>query len=423
MSPIPQIIIVGGRPLKGSVTISGSKNAALPLIAATLLTSAKCQISRIPDITDVRHLLTIIEGMGAQASFRGHQVQLITSKLTSHSPNPALVEKLRGSVLVIGPLLARVGKANLRFPGGCNLGDRTLDSHLDGLQQMGVRVQVGKSGYSFSAPKHWAKDRLVIMPEMSVTATENILMLASGLPGRTTIKLASFEPEVVALGQFLQKLGAKITGLGSPTLVVTGKTHLKGANHTNIFDRIEAATFAAAAMLTGGNIVIHGYVAGDLEIVTKKFHSMGATVDVLAANKARVSGPKKLTASHIQTNVFPNFPTDLQPIFGVVATQSHGQSHIMEPMYSNRFVYLQELAKLGAKTKIINSYLAQITGPAKIQGGKANMPDIRGGAALVLAGLVATKPVILSQSQFLHRGYENFIAKLSALGARITEKY
>ncbi len=418
----PTITICSGRHLRGTVQISGAKNAALPLIAATLLTPEPSRLNRIPDITDIHDLLEIIRGLGASASFTPPRLSIAPTAITSYQPNPQLVEKFRGSVLLIPPLLIRTGRAHLHFPGGCNLGARSLDTHLDAFRQMGVKIQTTPTQYNFSAPKTWPKSREVVLSEMSVTATENILMLASALPGTTTIRLASFEPEIIALGELLQKMGAQITGLGTPTIKVAGTTKLRGATHTNIFDRIEAATFATAAILTNGDVVIEGFVARDLDLVIKKFIEIGAQVDIVKPTTARIRGTKVLQPFYIQTNVFPNFPTDLQPIFGILATQAKGRSQISELLYSNRFGYLISLQNLGVHAEIPNPHLAYIEGKHPIGGGQLAMPDIRGGAALVLAGLVASKPITLTHTHFLHRGYEDFVGKLASLGADISQK-
>lgn len=410
--------IQGGVPLKGTVKISGSKNAALPMLAASLLCSKPITLTNVPDIEDIRVICEILIKLGCEVTRSENKITVDSSKLNHHLIDPELAYKLRGSVLLIAPLLIRLQQVVFAVPGGCVIGDRPIDVHLDTLKSLGATITKGKTSYTIRASK--LKPATITLREMSVTGTSTAIMAAIGAVGKTTIQLAAVEPETFALIEMLQAMGARIEGKGTTTLVITGGRKLECKTFKVIPDRIEAGTFAAAAVATKGDIIIDGYVANDLLLVTKKLEQMGAKLTHISPTRLRVQGAQKLKSFKIQTNIYPNFPTDLQAIFGALAILCEGDSEIFEIMYDHRLGYLTELKKMGAKYKLTNPHQALIYGSQGLKPAKVVAQDIRAGAAVLIAALAIPGVSTISSIGLIDRGYEAIEGKLSSLGAKIT---
>ncbi|MCK5472216.1 UDP-N-acetylglucosamine 1-carboxyvinyltransferase [Candidatus Gracilibacteria bacterium] len=411
-----KFIIRGGKPLEGVVHVSGSKNAALPLLAATLLTSKRCVLRNIPNVADVRLMLEILEKLGAQYSFEKNVVKIQTAKIKSTRIPPELAEKMRASILLLGPLLARTGKAEIAFPGGCVIGKRSIHAHAYALEKLGARNHSTENVLKFEAKK--IIPAAFNLPELSVTATENAIMAASLNSDETKIRMAAYEPHVQDLCEFLKKMGVKITGIGTHTLKISGSKNLQGANHSATSDYLETGTFAIAALLTRGKIRIENVVPKQLDSFFQKLEEIGARFFV-GSDFLEILPTKKLNPTEIKTAVFPGFPTDLQAPFGVLLTQARGKSRIFETLFEGRMNYLFELEKMGAKMEMLNSHQAVIFGGEKLRAAKVASCDLRAGAAMVLAALNAHCVSEVSNIEYIDRGYENFEEKLRNLGAEI----
>lgn len=415
-----EFIINGGKPLRGEVRISGSKNAALPILAATLLTSKKCVIKNMPDIEDVRSMLAILQYFGSEINFKRGVVEIQTRRIRKLKSIHDLHElgcKMRASVLLLGPLLARTGAVHLPFPGGCILGVRPIDTHTEVLRQFGVKKMPSKKDEIVFRGR--PRQAHVVLPEFSVTATENALMAAALTSGKTEIKLAALEPHVRDLCIFLKKLGVKINGIGSHTLLIRGCKTLAGATHTIVSDYLEAGTFIIAGILTRGNILVKNVEIHDLDIMWSLLCEMGVNFE-LNKNSVRIGPSKNLqSCKRLQTMAFPGFPTDLQPPFAVLLTQASGESRIHETLFEGRFKYFPDLAKMGAKIEKLGAHEAVVHGGTKLRGAKIKSWDIRAGAAMILAALAAKGRSVVSDIHYIDRGYERFDEKLRKLGADI----
>ncbi len=411
-----KFVISGGRPLSGSVQVSGSKNAALPLLAATLLTSRECVLRNVPDVADVRLMLEILGGLGSVFTFEKNVVRIRTAKIKSTRVAPELAEKMRASILLLGPLLARTGKAVIAFPGGCVIGKRSIHAHSYALEKLGAKNSSTDNVVKFTTKKIQAA--AFNLPEMSVTATENALMAAALTGGETKIRMAAYEPHVRDLCEFLRKLGVKISGAGTHTLKVIGKKNLDGATHTVTPDYLEAGTFAIAALLTGGKVRIENVVPKQLDSFFQKLEEVDAKFFV-GPDYLEILPTKKFSPCEIKTAVFPGFPTDLQAPFGVLLTQAKGKSRIFETLFEGRMNYLFELEKMGTKMEMLNPHQAVIFGGERLKAASVASCDLRAGAAVVLAALSAKGISEVSNIEYIDRGYENFEEKLKALGAEI----
>ncbi|MCF7845953.1 MAG: UDP-N-acetylglucosamine 1-carboxyvinyltransferase [Candidatus Peribacteraceae bacterium] len=412
-----KFIVRGGRPLSGTVKISGSKNAALPLLAATLLTAKKYTLCNIPDVADVRLMLEILEVLGAKLSFANNTVEIQTPKLKTTKVPAELAGQMRASILLLGPLLARAGKAEIAFPGGCVIGKRSVHAHTYALEKLGATNKSTDNVLKFEA-KSGIQPTAFNLPELSVTATENALMAASLSAAETKIRMAAYEPHVVDLCEFLKKLGVKISGVGSHTLKVSGTKNLTGAAHTTTPDYLEAGTFAIAGLLTGGKIRIENVVPKQLDSFFQKLEEVGAEFFV-GPNFLEVSPTQRFEPTEIKTAVFPGFPTDLQAPFGVLLTQARGKSRIFETLFDGRLNYLFELEKMGARVEVFNPHQAVIFGDGKLRAAKVASCDLRAGAAMVLAALSARGISEVTNVEYIDRGYEKFAEKLRELGAEI----
>ncbi|MBU1089981.1 UDP-N-acetylglucosamine 1-carboxyvinyltransferase [Patescibacteria group bacterium] len=419
-----KFVIHGGKPLAGVVRVSGSKNAALPLLAATLLTSQECILRNIPNVADVRLMLEILEKLGARYSFEKNVVKIRTTKIKSTRVPSELAEKMRASILLLGPLLARAGKAEIAFPGGCVIGKRSIHAHAYALEKLGARNRSTENILKFEAKK--IIPTAFNLPELSVTATENAVMAASLNSGETKIRMAAYEPHVQDLCEFLKKMGVKIAGVGTHTLKISGRRNLasregkglKSATHTTTSDYLEAGTFAIAALLTRGKVRIENVVPKQLDSFFQKLEEVGARFFV-GADFLEIYPTKKLNSCEIKTAVFPGFPTDLQAPFGVLLTQARGKSRIFETLFEGRLNYLFELEKMGARVEVFNPHQAVIFGDGKLRAANVASCDLRAGAAMVLAALNARGISEVENIEYIDRGYENFEEKLKGLGAEI----
>lgn len=411
-----KFIIKGGRPLVGKIKVSGSKNAALPILAATLLTSNVCEISNVPWISDVQVMCEILKDLGAKVERKGDLIRVSTKEVKSYKPSPSLVKKLRASVLLMGALLARFGKVLINHPGGDLIGARPIDIHLSGFRSLGVKISKRDDLYYLEAKK--LIGQRIIPREESVTGTENILMAACRASGKTTIRLAACEPEVEDLANFLKKMGAKIRGEGTHQIETFGMKKLKGAKYSVIPDRIEVGTFALAAASTGGNVLIEGIKSSHLESFLWKLKEVGVNFKV-GEDYLNIVPSHHLKATNIKTAPYPGFATDFQAPFAVLLTQASGKSIIFETIFEERLSYIAELVKMGAEAKILNPHECEIKGPTKLKGTRLTVHDLRAGATLILADLVASGRSEINQVEIIDRGYERLEEKLRSLGADI----
>jgi len=413
-----KFIINGGKPLKGEIEVKGAKNAAFPILAATLLTEQECEISNLPLIEDVFRMLEIMESMGSKISWIGDRTVRITNKNLNFSKiREDLVGLLRGSVLFFGPLLARFGKMSFPRPGGCIIGARPIDTHLDGFQQLGASVIKNGKKYFLKIPRN--KGGEVVLNEFSVTATENLLLFASALPGRTVIKIADGDYQVRELAKFLNKMGVKIIGAGTHEITVGGRSKLRGVRHRLMNDPVEAGTFILIAAATRGNVLVKNVEVDFLELPLKKLKDFGVPYRIIGRNSVQVMPWKHLKIDKIQSLPYPGIPSDLQSAFGVLATQAKGPTLIHDPLYEGRLKYLEELNKMGAKIYFSDPHRAIINGPTRLVGKELDTFDLRGGAALIIAGLIAKGKTIINNIYQIDRGYECIEERLQKIGADI----
>lgn len=408
--------IEGGHKLRGDVTVNGSKNAALPMLAATLLTNGRCVIERVPMISDVEVMLDILRHLGAVVDVQDHTVAVQTPQLISSQIPDDLASKLRASVLLLGPLLARVGTVTMRHPGGCVLGKRPVGTHFDGLQAIGATFQQDDLRYYGKAAQLIGAH--MFLDEVSVTATENIMMAATLAHGTTVIEPAATEPHVVTLGNMLIAMGARIEGLGTHTIVVHGVDQLSGVTATVNADEIETGTLAVAIGLTRGSATIHHIDPHNLASICHKLNQFGVITEI-EGTKMHVRGRENYKAARIQIDTWPRLPTDLQPQLTVLATQAEGTSLIHDWMYDRRLMYIDELSKLGANVMLCDPHRALVSGPTPLHGKTIISPDIRAGMAFVLAGLVSSGKTTIEHAHLIERGYENIHERLAAMGAQI----
>jgi len=411
------LLVKGGVPLHGDVTISGSKNAALPIMAATLLTAEPCVIRRVPNLSDVRFMGQILTSLGAEVRFDGDTVYVHAAKIKGVG-DYELIRKMRGSICILGPLLARLHQAVVSLPGGCVIGARPIDLHLKGLSALGAEVQI-EAGYVHVTAKTLKGSSLFLGGRSgpTVLGTANVMMAAALADGVTVIESAACEPEVTDLAKFLSAMGAKISGAGSPTITITGVKQLHGAEHEVIPDRIEAATFAIAAAATDGEITLHKARVDHMGAVLDKLHEAGVVLEhVGPALKVRRGGPLKPV--DVTTMPYAGFPTDVQAQMMVLMTLTPGISIITERIFEARFMHVSELARLGADISI-EGPSAIVKGGKPLSGAPIMASDLRASAALVIAGLAAPGTTQVNRVYHIDRGYENIDLKLRALGARI----
>jgi UDP-N-acetylglucosamine 1-carboxyvinyltransferase len=413
---VTKLVIKQSGPLKGRVRISGSKNSVLPIIAATLLTDKESIIEDVPNLDDVDVICDLAQSIGAQINRRGNNtLQIKTTSIKDIVAPYELVTKMRASFLVMGPLLARMGKAKISLPGGCAIGTRPVDLHLKGFAAMGA--EISQSGGYVEASAKKLKGAQIYLDFPSVGATENILMAACLAEGITIIENASAEPEVVDLANYLISIGAEVKGAGTDTIKVTGVKTLKGTTYQIIPDRIEAGTFMIAAALTKGDVLIDNVIPDHLKPITAKLKEIGVEIsEELSA--IRVNGTNKIKAVDIKTMPYPGFPTDMQAQATSMMSLCDGTSVIVETIFENRFMHVCELNRMGANIKI-DGRTAVIEGKPMLNGAKVKATDLRAGAALTLAGLVAEGTTEVTNAEHIFRGYDNFDEKLKAMGAEI----
>lgn len=411
-----KFLITGGKRLEGSVEISGAKNSALSIMAATLLTKDVCILRNIPHLTDVDTMIAVIRKLGIKVEWKEDNTLYIDSDYFNNYEAPyELVKKMRASILVMGPLLARLNKAKISLPGGCAIGARPVDFHIKGFETLGAQVEVDKGYIKAEVNKLRGGDIYLDFP--SLGATENIMMAASLAEGVTKIENAAKDPEVVELGNFLIKMGAKIEGLGTDLIKINGVKKLNGVDYNIIPDRIEAGTYMIAAAITSGDILIEKIDPLLIKPLIVKLEEAGVKIKQ-EKDFIEVIGPNSINAVDIKTLPYPGFPTDIQPQFMALSCVANGTSVITETVFENRFAHTGDLIRMGADIKV-EGRSAIIKGVKKLSAAPVMASDLRGGAALILAGLVAEGTTELSRIYHLDRGYVNLEKKLTALGADI----
>jgi UDP-N-acetylglucosamine 1-carboxyvinyltransferase len=411
-----QLVVEGGHKLNGEVHVAGAKNAALPILAATLLTSHECYLENLPDIEDIRTMIALLRKLGAGIQTEGTSGVVIRADNLNRSSIPSnLAAKMRASFLVVGPMLGRLGKVRSPHPGGCAIGTRPVSVDLKGFRAMGADVDRLDGNYTLRARKLTGKRVSLDYP--SHTGTENLLLAACLAEGTTVIENASVEPEVADLANFLSAMGARIYGAGTGTIQVEGVQRLHGAVYRIMPDRLEAGTFALGAAITSGLVTIRGRVSRYLGALTSKLSEVGVSVEA-DRETYTVQARGSLAAIDIQTFPYPGFPTDLQAPIGSLLTQASGESSIHETMYDGRLLYADELRKMGADIRV-EGQTAWIRGPTQLKGSDVRALDIRSGAAVILAALVAEGKTTIADMAYVDRGYERIHHKLTQLGARI----
>jgi UDP-N-acetylglucosamine 1-carboxyvinyltransferase len=415
---VEKIIIRGGNRLAGTIKVSGAKNAVLPIITATLLASTPCTIEEVPDLEDVRTICRTIEHLGVNIEKRGKDIYYIDgSKITSYEAPYELVRKMRASFLVMGPLLARLGRAKISLPGGCAIGTRPIDLHLKGFESLGAKIIFGHGFIDAEAPPGGLVGNRIYLDFPSVGATENIMMAASMAKGQTIIENPAEEPEIVDLANILNAMGAKVRGAGTNIIRIDGVSEMKGAWHSIIPDRIEAGTYMVAAAITGGDLWVENALTEHLKPVIAKLKEAGVTIEEDISG-IRVKSSGAIKAVDIKTLPYPGFPTDMQAQFMALMTIANGASIITETVFENRFMHVAELKRMGASIKI-KGHSAIVEGQPKLTGCPVNATDLRAGAALVLAALAAESETHIGHVRHIDRGYDGLVEKLQAVGADI----
>lgn len=410
-------VINGGKPLSGKIAVQGSKNAALPLIAASLLTKEEVCITNIPAIRDVTNLIKILNKLGVDTDQQEDVLKIKAQEVDlSKMPND-LIGELRGSILLIGSLLGRKRTVSLPLPGGDVIGARPIDVHLDALRQLGAKIK--KDGDKVHIDGKNLKAGKVVLKEFSVTATENIMLVAATLPEETTIHIAANEPHIVALAELLTKMGADIKGAGTHTITITGQEELKGASVVTIPDMLEAGFFILLAAATKSNIDVTGVPVESLDLFFKKLDEIGVDYEIKGDTVSVKPAPLK--SFNVQTLPHPGIATDLQAPFSVVATQAQGATLIHDPMYEGRFKHCDEMIKMGAIVTVCDPHRVIIEGPSPLHGNHIKSLDIRSGATLIMAGLVAQGETIIDEAEIIERGYANLVERLQQIGADIKQ--
>ena len=415
-----KLVIQGGSRLHGEVTISGAKNAALPILCAALLAETPLKLSSVPKLKDVGTTIHLLEHMGVVVTRDADKVNLDASSIKILEAPYEMVKTMRASILVLGPLLARFGKARVSLPGGCAIGSRPVDLHIKGLQAMGAEIHIDH-GYIEASAEHLPNKRLqgarYYMDLVTVTGTENLMMAAALAQGTTVLENAAKEPEVVDMADCLIKMGAKIKGAGTDVITIEGVERLNGAEHQVVCDRIEAGTYMVAAAMTGGEVKLLNVSTHLLDAVIEKLREAGATV-TSEANTITVKSDGKLKSVNIRTAPHPAFPTDMQAQFMALNTIASGVSKVTETIFENRFMHVQEMQRLGADIDI-DGNTALVKGVSELEGAVVMATDLRASASLVLAGLVAKGETIIERIYHLDRGYEDLEEKFNALGASV----
>lgn len=413
-----KLIVKGGNRLVGAVKTSGAKNAVLPIIAASILGTTPSHLDEVPMLEDVHTISEVLKclGLSVECSPEKNVLDIDSTEITSYEAPYELVRTMRASFLVMGPLLARIGKARISMPGGCAIGARPIDIHLKGFEALGVKIEQGHGYIEASAPDG-LKGTSIYFDFPSVGATENIMMAASLAEGTTILENAAEEPEIVDLANYLNKMGAKIRGAGTDTIRIEGVDKLHGADYTIIPDRIEAGTYMIAAAMTGGDVIVENVLPEHQKPLIAKLREAGAVVEE-DIDKVRVIGQNPLKAVSIKTLPYPGFPTDMQAQMMAMMVIAEGRSKVTETVFENRFMHVVELNRMGAQIST-EGRSAVIDGPCKLTGCDVRATDLRAGAAMILAGLVAEGTTRIGDLHHIDRGYENIVAKLKNLGADI----
>ena len=419
-----QLIIHGGKELNGEINISGAKNAALPILISSLLSDKPLNLKNVPDLYDIKTTFKLLGVLGVAIENIDSSVTLNAESITQYDAPYDLVKTMRASILVLGPLLTRFGKARVSLPGGCSIGSRPVDIHIKGLEAMGAKINLDQ-GYIDATTAHLPNNKLIgckiFMDQVTVTGTENLMMAAILAEGITILENAAKEPEVVDLGVCLNKMGAEIKGLGTNTIIVKGVSSLNTAEHTIIFDRIEAGTYLVAGVMAGGKIKCNNVEPDKMESIIQKLKETGATV-TQDKTSVTVSSKKNFNPVDIRTAPYPAFPTDMQAQFMALNVMANGVSEVTETIFENRFMHVQELIRMGADIDIRQN-TAIIKGNAVLQGTNVMATDLRASASLVLAGLVAKGTTIIDRIYHLDRGYQDLEKKFNAIGAKIERVY
>lgn len=413
-----KLIVKGGNRLVGAVKTSGAKNAVLPIIAASILGTTPSHLDEVPMLEDVHTISEVLKclGLAVECSPEKNVLDIDSTEITSYEAPYELVRTMRASFLVMGPLLARIGKARISMPGGCAIGARPIDIHLKGFEALGVKIEQGHGYIEASAPEG-LNGTSIYFDFPSVGATENIMMAASLAEGTTILENAAEEPEIVDLANYLNKMGAKIRGAGTDTIRIEGVDKLHGADYTIIPDRIEAGTYMIAAAMTGGDVVVENVLPEHQKPLIAKLREAGAVVEE-DIDKVRVIGKNPLKAVSIKTLPYPGFPTDMQAQMMAMMVIAEGRSKVTETVFENRFMHVVELNRMGAQIST-EGRSAVIDGPCKLTGCDVRATDLRAGAAMILAGLVAEGTTRIGDLHHIDRGYENIVAKLKNMGADI----
>lgn len=411
---VESIVVEGGRPITGEVRVGGAKNSALKLMAAALLAPGVTTLRNVPDISDVALMSEVLEHLGAHVERSGHVLTIDATELVSHEAPYDLVVRMRASTCVLGALVGRLGRAHVAMPGGCNIGSRKVDMHIHGLEQLGVSVSTEHGYIDASGEAHGAS---VVLDFPSVGATENLLMASVLAEGVTVIDNAAREPEIVDLATMLTGMGASIEGAGSPVIRITGVEALSPVDHSVVGDRIEAGTYLMAGAIDSGPVTVTGFDPDHLDIVLQKLQQAGCTLE-RGSDRVTISRSGPLRPVDIQTLPYPGFPTDLQSLFMMLMTVADGSSVITENVFENRFIFVDEISRMGADVRTEGHY-ALVRGVPRLSGAPVASPDLRGGAALVLAGLVADGRTVVTEIHHIDRGYEGFVDKLRSLGADV----
>ena len=411
--------IHGGAPLNGSVTVSGAKNAVVAILPAALLVNGPCRIENVPDISDVRILLDILQGMGATIEKPEPGVVIVDcSGVTETRPDETLVRKMRASYYLMGALLGRFGKAHVALPGGCNFASRPIDQHIKGFEMLGADVDVTNAYVDLKPGEDGLQGARINLDVVSVGATINIMLAACLIPGQTIISNAAKEPHIVDLANFLNTMGAKVSGAGTDTVKIRGVNALKGGTYAVIPDQIEAGTYMAAVAATGGNVLVQNVIPKHMECITSKLQEMGVKV-INYDDCIRIISNGRLRKTTVKTRPYPGFPTDMQAQICVCMSRAAGVSKLTESVYETRFFgYCTELQSMGANIQIIGK-TATVIGVEQLYGATVAAHDLRAGAALVIAGLLAEGTTVVENIHFIERGYENLVEKFTALGADI----
>ncbi len=410
-----QYIIKGGKPLRGEVSISGYKNAALGIIAAAVMTDETVKIENVPDISDIDILLKVITELGAKVDRIGkHTIRINASKINTVRADSENVRKIRGSYYLVGALLGKYNKAQVALPGGCNIGSRPIDRHIKGFDALGSEVKIEHGLICAKAEKLTGAS--IYFDESSVGATINVMLAACMAEGQTTLENAAKEPHVVDVANFLNSMGANIKGAGTDVIRIKGVTKLHGSEYSIIPDQIEAGTFMFAAAASRGDVLIKNVIPKHLEAFTAKLLEVGVTVEEYD-DAVRVMAKDRPGSTHVKTLAYPGFLTDMQPLMTTLLSLSDGTSIVTESIFENRFKYVDEVTKMGANIKVLESNTAIITGVERLTGAIVSASDLRGGAALVMAGIMAEGFTIVENVEYIERGYEDFESKLQKLGA------